>query len=61
MATSSSVFVGIDISMRSLEVAIHGMNKIYSFFNNTEDISRLIVFFTGKTNYIGRRRGNRRV
>jgi len=48
MATSSSVFVGIDISMRSLEVAFHGMNKIYSFFNNAEDISRLIVFLLEK-------------
>ena len=44
MATSSSVYVGIDISMKSLELAIHEANSLYSFFNNSEGISELIAF-----------------
>jgi transposase len=44
MATSSSVFVGIDISLRSLEVAIFGENAVRSFYNNAEGISKLIAF-----------------
>jgi transposase len=44
MATSSSVFVGIDISLRSLEVAIFGENAIRSFSNNPEGISKLLAF-----------------
>jgi transposase len=42
MATSSSVFVGIDISMKSLEVAFFGEKNIHSFSNSSGDISRLI-------------------
>ena len=44
MATISSVFVGIDISLRSLEVAIFGDNTIRSFSNNAEGIAKLIAF-----------------
>jgi transposase len=44
MATSSSVFVGIDISLRSLEVAIFGESAIRSFSNNIDGISKLIAF-----------------
>jgi transposase len=42
MATTSSGFVGIDISMKSLEVAFFGEEKIIPFFNNPEDISHLV-------------------
>jgi transposase len=48
MATRSSVFVGIDIAMKSLEVAFHGDNTLYSFSNNAEDISQLIAFLHDK-------------
>jgi transposase len=44
MATRSSVFVGIDISLRSLEVAFFGVNTLKSFANNPEGISKLISF-----------------
>lgn len=42
MATSSSVFVGIDISMNSLEVAFFGDEIILSFVNSPKGISPLI-------------------
>jgi transposase len=44
MATSSFVFVGIDISKRFLDVAIHGLAQISQFFNNREGISQLVAF-----------------
>jgi transposase len=47
MATSSSVFAGIDISLNSLDLAICGDPTIHSFFNNPEGISQLIAFFHG--------------
>jgi transposase len=42
MATSSSVFVGIDISMNSLGVAFFGDENILSFANTPKGISPLI-------------------
>lgn len=42
MATRSSVFVGIDISMNSLEVAFFGDENILSFVNSQKGISPLI-------------------
>ena len=44
MATNSSVFTGIDISLRSLEVALFEDKNIRSFSNNPEGISKLIAF-----------------
>jgi transposase len=48
MATSSSVFVGIDISKKSLEVAFSGENTLSQFFNDTDDIPHLIAFLLKK-------------
>jgi transposase len=48
MATSSSVFIGIDISLKSLDLAFFGDDATYSFFNNAEGISKLITFLRGK-------------
>jgi transposase len=48
MATSSSVFVGIDISAKSLDLAFFGDDATYSFFNNTKGISKLIMFVREK-------------
>jgi transposase len=48
MATSSSVFVGIDISLKSLDPAIAGDDTTFSFFNNPEGINKLILFLKGK-------------
>jgi hypothetical protein len=42
MATSSSVFVGIDISMKSLGVAFFGDEKVLSFGYSSKGISPLI-------------------
>jgi hypothetical protein len=42
MATTSSVFIVIDIPMNSLEVAFPGEENIITFCNNTQDISRLV-------------------
>jgi transposase len=43
MATSSSVFAGIDISLNSLDLAFFGDPTVHSFFNNPEGISQLIA------------------
>jgi len=43
MATRSSVFVGVDISKKSLEVATHNGNSLSNFSNNPEGIPQLIA------------------
>lgn len=43
MATRSSVFVGVDISKKSLEVATHNGNSLQNFSNDDEGIPRLIT------------------
>lgn len=48
MATSSSVFVRIDISLKSLDLSIFGDDSTYSFLNNAEGISTLVDFLHGK-------------
>lgn len=48
MATTSSLFAGIDISMKSLEVAFFGEERILPFFNNPGDICRLVLLLLEK-------------
>jgi transposase len=48
MATSPSVFAGIDISKKSLEVAIYGKDRLFQFFNDPDSIPQLITFLLGK-------------
>jgi transposase len=48
MATSSSVFVGIDISKRSLDVAIYGEEPLSQFFNDIDGIPQLVNFLQQK-------------
>jgi len=48
MATSSSVFAGIDISLKSLDLAFAGENTTFSFFNNSDGINKLISFLLEK-------------
>jgi transposase len=48
MATSSSVFVGIDISKKKLDLAIHGDPALYTFFNDAEGIPMLVSFLIEK-------------
>jgi transposase len=48
MATSSSVFVGIDISKKKLDIAIHGDPALYTFFNDAEGIPMLVSFLLDK-------------
>lgn len=48
MATSSSVFVGIDISKKSLDVAIYGENTLSQFFNDADGIPQLVAFLLEK-------------
>jgi transposase len=43
MATRSSVFVGVDISKKSLEVATHNGNSLRNFSNDGEGIPRLLA------------------
>ena len=42
MATRSSVFVGVDISKKSLEVATHKGNSLQNFSNDNKGIPQLI-------------------
>jgi transposase len=48
MATSSSVFVGIDISKRTLDLAIHDLDQIFQFFNDKDGIPQLVAFLLEK-------------
>jgi transposase len=48
MATSSSVFVGIDISKKKLDLAIYGDPSLYTFFNDAEGIPLLVSFLLEK-------------
>jgi transposase len=48
MATSSSVFVGIDISKKKLDLAIHGDPCLYNFFNDAKGIPLLVAFLLEK-------------
>jgi transposase len=43
MATRSSVFVGVDISKKSLEVATHNGNSLRNFSNDDKGIPQLIA------------------
>jgi transposase len=42
MATRSSVFVGVDISKKSLEVATHNGNSRQNFSNDDRGIPQLV-------------------
>lgn len=48
MATSSSVFVGIDISKRTLDLAIHNLDQIFQFSNDADGIPQLVAFLLEK-------------